>query len=116
MCLAVPGKLLEIAGDDPVTRAGKVSFGGVVKEVNLACVPEAVVGDYVTVHVGFALGVVDQAEAEQVFEYLREIGELAEIEKENWGADSPGIAESSGPGSGSPGPGSPESGSPGPQA
>ncbi len=87
MCLAVPGRLLEIIGDDPATRAGKVSFGGVVKEVNLACVPEAVVGNYLTVHVGFALGVVDEEEAEQVFGYLREIGELAELEKESWGAD-----------------------------
>ncbi|MFH1566855.1 MAG: HypC/HybG/HupF family hydrogenase formation chaperone, partial [Gemmatimonadota bacterium] len=52
MCLAVPGKLLEITDADPVTRTGRVSFGGVVKEVNLACVPEARVGDYVTVHVG----------------------------------------------------------------
>ena len=86
MCLAVPGKLIEIISDDPVMRTGKVSFGGVLKEVNLACVPEAAIGDYVNVHVGFALAVVDEAEANQVFEYLREIGELAELEKENWGS------------------------------
>ena len=55
MCLAVPGKLLSIGGDEPLMQTGKVSFGGIVKEVNLACVPEAVVGDYVLVHVGFAI-------------------------------------------------------------
>jgi hydrogenase expression/formation protein HypC len=94
---------MEICGDDPLARTGRVSFGGVVKEVNLACVPEAVVGDYVNVHVGFALGVIDQEEAFQVFEYLREIGELAEAEKEGWGAavDDPG-AGPSGPGSAPP--------------
>jgi len=84
MCLAVPGRLVEILDDDPVLRTGKVSFGGVLKDVNLACVPEAGVGDYVTVHVGFALAVVDEEEASQVFEYLREIGELNELEREQW--------------------------------
>lgn len=79
MCLAVPGQILSITGEDPLTRAGKVSFGGVVKEVNLAYVPEAVVGDYVVVHVGFALSVVDEEEAMKVFEYLRQIDELAEL-------------------------------------
>ena len=78
MCLAVPGKLLEITGEDDLSRVGRVSFGGVVKEINLAFVPEAQVGDYVTVHVGVALSVVDEAEALQVFEYLRQLGELQE--------------------------------------
>lgn len=77
MCLAVPGQILSIQGDD-LERTGKVSFGGVVKEVNLACVPEARVGDYVVVHVGFALSVVDEAEARQTFDYLRQIGALEE--------------------------------------
>lgn len=81
MCLAVPGKLLSVEGDDGLNRLGKVSFGGVVKEVSLACVPEAKPGDYVVVHVGFALSVVDEAEASRVFEYLREMDELAELEK-----------------------------------
>lgn len=80
MCLAVPGKILALAGDDPLTRTGRVSFGGVVKEVNLAYVPEAKVDDYVIVHVGFALSVVDEAEAMQVFAYLRQIEELGELE------------------------------------
>ena len=78
MCLAVPGKLLEISGTDDLTRTGKVSFGGIVKEISLAFVPEAHVGDYLTVHVGVALSVVDEAEALQVFEYLRQLGELQE--------------------------------------
>lgn len=70
MCLAVPGKILTIENDDPLMRTGKVSFGGIVKEVNLAFVPEASVGDYVIVHVGFALSKVDEAEAQRVFELL----------------------------------------------
>ena len=55
MCLAVPGRLLSVMGDDPVMRIGRVDFGGIVKEINLAFVPEARVDDYVLVHVGFAL-------------------------------------------------------------
>lgn len=82
MCLAVPGKVLSITGDDPLTRAGKVNFGGIIRDVNFAYVPEAKIGDYVIVHVGFALNTVDEAEANQVFEYLREMGELAELEEE----------------------------------
>jgi hydrogenase expression/formation protein HypC len=69
-----------MTGDDPLLRLGKVSFGGVVKEVSLACVPEAKPGDYVLVHVGFALSVVDEAEAQRVFDYLREMDDLAELE------------------------------------
>ena len=80
MCLAVPGKLLEITGDDPDFRTGRVSFGGVVKNVSLALVPEAKVDDYVLVHVGVALNIVDEQEAAEVFDYLREMGELAELE------------------------------------
>jgi hydrogenase expression/formation protein HypC len=79
MCLAVPGKILDIVGDDPYLRAGRVSFGGVVKQVSLACVPEAKVGDYVLVHVGMALSVVDEDEAAEVFTCLQAMGELAEL-------------------------------------
>ena len=75
MCLAVPGKILSIAGDD-LLRAARVSFGGTVKEVNLAYVPEAVVGDYVLVHIGFAISKIDEEEAKNVFEYLKQMGEL----------------------------------------
>jgi hydrogenase expression/formation protein HypC len=78
MCLAVPGKLISISGED-LNRMGRVSFGGVVKEVSLAYVPEAQVGDYVIVHVGFALSKVDEAEAQRVFEYLEAMGDLGEL-------------------------------------
>ncbi len=80
MCLAVPGKLTSISGEEPLVRTGKVSFGGIIKEVNLACVPEAKIGDYVLVHVGFALGTLDEAEARRVFDYLEQMGELKEME------------------------------------
>lgn len=80
MCLAVPGKLLSIQGDDPLERSGRVSFGGVIKEVSLACTPEAKLGDYVLVHVGVAIGIVDADEAEETFRYLREMGELEGLE------------------------------------
>lgn len=86
MCLAVPGKILSVSGDDPMTRTGKVSFGGIIKEVNLAYVPEAGVDDYVIVHVGFAISMLDEKEAEQVFEYLREIGELEQLEDRKLGS------------------------------
>jgi hydrogenase expression/formation protein HypC len=62
-------------------RSGKVSFSGVMKQVNLAYVPEAKVGDYVLVHAGFAISLVDEAEARQVFEYLRKMEELANLEE-----------------------------------
>ena len=78
MCLAVPGKLISISGED-LNRSSKVNFGGVLKEVNLAYVPEAQVGDYVIVHVGFALSKVDEAEAQRVFEYLDAMGDLGEL-------------------------------------
>lgn len=90
MCLAVPGKILSITEGDPLTRAGRVSFGGVVKEVNLAFVPEAVVGTYVIVHVGFALSIVDEEEAKQVFEYLRQMEELNELNPPAEQAEKPG--------------------------
>jgi hydrogenase expression/formation protein HypC len=80
MCLAVPGRLLSVAGEDPLMRVGRVDFGGVVKEINLAFVPEARIDDYVLVHVGFALTVIDESEAKQVFEHLREMGELLDAE------------------------------------
>jgi hydrogenase expression/formation protein HypC len=81
MCLAVPGKILSIAAGEPLMRTGNVSFGGVVKEINLAYVPEAKIGDYVIVHAGFALSIVDESEAKQVFEYLKEINAIEEAEE-----------------------------------
>jgi hydrogenase expression/formation protein HypC len=79
MCLAVPGRVLTIRGDDPVMRVARVDFGGIVKEISLAYTPEAAVGDHVLVHVGFAITVIDELEAERVFRYL---GEIADIERE----------------------------------
>jgi hydrogenase expression/formation protein HypC len=85
MCLAIPGKVTSISGEDPLMRTGKVDFGGILKEVSLAYVPEVKVGDYVIVHVGFALSRVDEAEANQVFEYLREMQELSELDESGAG-------------------------------
>ena len=82
MCLAIPGKILSVAGEDPLERTARVSFGGIVKEVNLAFTPEAVPGNYVIVHVGFALNILDEAEANQVFDYLRQMDELGELQQE----------------------------------
>lgn len=76
MCLAVPGRVLDIADDDSLMRFARVDFGGVRKKISLAYTPEAQVGDYVLVHVGFAIAVIDEAEAQRVFKHLREIGEL----------------------------------------
>jgi hydrogenase expression/formation protein HypC len=96
MCLAVPGRIASISGDEPLSRVGKIDYGGVLKEASLAYVPEAQVGDYVIVHVGFALSRVDPEEANKVFEYLSEMQQLAELEEEgkaNAGAN-PGNAKS----------------------
>jgi hydrogenase expression/formation protein HypC len=80
MCLAIPGKLLSITAQlDETFRQGKVSFGGITKEINLSMVPEARIGDYVLVHVGVAIGVVDEEEARQTFDYLKQMGEVDEI-------------------------------------
>ena len=81
MCLAIPGKIETLTGEDPIMRMGRVNFGGVIKEACLAYVPEVKVGDYVIVHAGFALSIVDEAEAHQVFEYLRQMDELAELKE-----------------------------------
>ncbi len=78
MCLAVPGQILSTSGDDLLSRMAKVSFGGVVKDVSLAYLPDAAVGDYVIVHAGFALSCIDEAEARQVFEELARLGALDE--------------------------------------
>ena len=78
MCLAIPGKIVEVTDDEPLTRTAKVSFGGSIKEVSLAYTPEAGAGDYIMVHVGFALSVVDEEEAIQVFEILKQMSEVME--------------------------------------
>jgi len=79
MCLAVPGRVVVIIdGGDIAFRRAKVDFGGIRKDINLAYTPEAEVGKYVLVHVGFAISVIDEAEAQRVFQYLEEIGGLKE--------------------------------------
>lgn len=83
MCLAIPGKIESIRGDDPITRMGRVNFGGILKEACLAFVPEAKIGDYVIVHVGFALGKLDEDEAQKVFDYLKQMDDLAELKEES---------------------------------
>jgi hydrogenase expression/formation protein HypC len=79
MCLAVPGRIAEITDESDIAfRVGKVDFGGIRKEVNLAYTPEAEVGKYVLVHVGFAISVIDEEEAKRVFEYLEQMGSVKE--------------------------------------
>jgi hydrogenase expression/formation protein HypC len=80
MCLAIPGKILSIVSQlDETFRYGKVSFGGITKEVNLCMVPDAQTGDYVLVHVGVAISQIDEAEAQLTFDYLKQIGEVEEL-------------------------------------
>ena len=77
MCLAIPGQVLSVSGDDPIMRVGRVDFGGVVKEISLSFVPEAGVGDYVVVHVGCALAKIDAEEARRTLALLDELGATA---------------------------------------
>ncbi len=79
MCLGIPGKLLEVHEQDSLPM-GKVEFGGIAKDICLAYVPEAEVGDYVLVHVGFAISRIDEQEAQEIFSYIEQIGDLAELE------------------------------------
>jgi hydrogenase expression/formation protein HypC len=78
MCLAIPGRVLNLSGEDSAFRSGTLDFCGVRKTVNLAFTPEAQTGDYVLVHVGFAISRIDREEARRTFEYLRQIGALDE--------------------------------------
>ncbi len=81
MCLGVPGRLEEIfQGDDPIFRTGKVNFGGILRDISLAGVSDAKVGDWVIVHAGFALNKLNEEEASEVFEYLRQISEFGKEE------------------------------------
>jgi len=79
MCLGVPGKIVKISEVEGGITMGMVEFGGISKEVCLSYVPDAKVGDYVIVHVGFAISKVDEQEARQVFDYLKQIDELNEL-------------------------------------
>ena len=82
MCLAVPGKIIDIHQDEHLgLRRGRVDFNGIRKVICLDYTPEARVGDYVLVHVGFALTIVDEKEAARVFEALRELDQLDELKE-----------------------------------
>lgn len=80
MCLGVPGRVVHVAPNELGMTMGKVDFAGISKEVCLAYVPEAKVGDYVVVHVGFAISRIEEEEAKQVFRTLKEMGELGELD------------------------------------
>ncbi len=82
MCLAVPGKIIEI-NDNSNPRMGKVSFSGIVRDVCLEWVPEAKIGDYVIVHVGFALSIIDEKEAKETLELFKQIEEIQNKENNN---------------------------------
>jgi hydrogenase expression/formation protein HypC len=81
MCLGIPGEVLTIDWSDPLTPTARVNFGGIVKQVCLAYTPEAEPGDFVIVHVGFAITLLDPEEAAKTFEYLHQIGQVAELEE-----------------------------------
>ncbi len=80
MCLGVPGKVIEIQNNSVGMTMGKVDFGGIVKEICLAYVPEVKVGDYVIAHAGFAISTLDEKEAREVFETLKQIDDLSSLE------------------------------------
>ncbi|MBD0851753.1 HypC/HybG/HupF family hydrogenase formation chaperone [Maribacter arenosus] len=81
MCLSIPGKLIEITAElDETFREGRVSFDGVIKKVSLTLVPEAKVNDYVMVHVGAAISVVDEEEAKKTFDILKQLDELQDLD------------------------------------
>lgn len=81
MCLSIPGKLIEIVSElDATFRTGKVSFDGIIKEVSLTLVPEAKVNDYVLVHVGAAISIIDELEAKKTFDLLKQLDELHELD------------------------------------
>ena len=90
MCLAIRGRIITIEGEDPVLRSGRVDFAGVIKHVNLSYVPDASVGDFVLVHVGFAISKVDEEEAARTYQCLAEMDQLADLEAEaNPGHEAP---------------------------
>lgn len=95
MCLGVPGKVLSVEENAQGMIMGTVSFAGVNKEICLAYVPEAKPDDYVIVHAGFAISIIDEQEAEETFEILRRMGELADLEDAGKGA--PGAGAEPGP-------------------
>ncbi len=84
MCLGVPGRLIEWLDRDPLFAIAKVDFGGVAKACHMACVPEAKIGEYVIVHAGVAIALVEESEANRIFEELRRLN-LVEPENDESG-------------------------------
>lgn len=82
MCLGVPGQVVTIEENPLGMTMGKVSFGGITKDVCMAYVPEVEVGDYVVVHVGFAISIVDEEEAQRTLEFLRDMDDLGDLDIE----------------------------------
>jgi len=80
MCLGIPGKVIDIQSNTAGITMGKVDFGGIVKEICLAYVPDVKIGEYVIAHAGFAINTLDENEAREVFETLKQIDGLAELE------------------------------------
>jgi hydrogenase expression/formation protein HypC len=80
MCLAIPGKLIEVGQGTDGVRMGKANFGGITKQVCLEYTPDAKLGDYILVHVGFAIGTVDEAEAARTFAALKDLEQLGELD------------------------------------
>ncbi len=81
MCLGIPGRVETLQRDEVLGLvSGRVAFGGILKDVNLSCTPEVQIGDYVVVHVGFSISIIDEQEAREVFSYLKQIGSLDELD------------------------------------
>ena len=99
MCLAIPGKLLEVSTDANGVRMGKANFGGIVKQVCLEYTPEAGMGDYVLVHVGFALSKVDEEEAARTYKALEQMQQLGELDTPDMKEDESPFPEAAPPGS-----------------
>ena len=78
MCLAIPGKIISISNDAPLFRSGRIDFSGVTKEVSLAYIPEANIDDYVIVHAGFAISIVDEQEAQASLQIFQELSDSEE--------------------------------------
>ncbi len=80
MCLGIPGKVIDIQPNAAGITMGKVDFGGIVKEICLAYVPDVKIGEYVIAHAGFAINTLDENEAREVFETLKQMDDLAELQ------------------------------------
>ncbi len=76
MCLAVPGKIIKIIENDPLSRMGQIDFSGISKEISLAYLPEAKLDDYVIVHAGFAISLIDEEDARDSLKAFQELGDF----------------------------------------